>query len=203
MAGAACAVVAAALFARLAHSHWGCRAGTIAAIWFALGVTATLVSGRLTFLLGVAVGVAAMLALQSARPALAALLAFATTLASPVAGLFVALAALAFGLAGTRSPQRFWGVTIAVAALAPGVALAVLFPEGGTEPFVASAFWPALAATVAVALALPAARARAARRRGAVRAAVRRGVRGRDATRRQRHAARAHCSRGRCWRARC
>jgi hypothetical protein len=156
VAGAACAVVAAALFARLARSYWGCRAGTLAAIWFALGVTATLVSGRLTFLLGVAIGVAAMLALRSARPALAAALAFATTLASPVAGLFVALAALALGLAATRPPQRFWGVTIALAALAPGVALAVLFPEGGTEPFVASAFWPALVATVAVALALPA-----------------------------------------------
>ena len=156
LAGAACAVAAAVLFARLAHSHWGRRGGTVAAIWFALGVTATLVSGRLTFLLGVAIGVAAMLALQSARPALAAALASATALASPVAGLFVALAALGFGLGGTRTPQRFWGATIAVAALAPGVALAVLFPEGGTEPFVASAFWPALAATVAVALALPA-----------------------------------------------
>ncbi len=31
----------------------------------------------------------------------------------------------------------------------------MLFPEGGTEPFVASAFWPALAALALVALALP------------------------------------------------
>ena len=33
--------------------------------------------------------------------------------------------------------------------------LAALFPEGGTEPFVASAFWPALAAIVLVAIVLP------------------------------------------------
>jgi len=35
------------------------------------------------------------------------------------------------------------------------VALLALFPRSGTEPFVASAFWPALAAAVAVALLVP------------------------------------------------
>ncbi|MCP9489523.1 MAG: hypothetical protein MSC31_06560, partial [Solirubrobacteraceae bacterium MAG38_C4-C5] len=35
------------------------------------------------------------------------------------------------------------------------VALLVLFPQPGTEPFAASAFWPALAAAVAVALLVP------------------------------------------------
>src|SRR4051794_24619836 len=50
-AGAACAVGAAAAFALLAQRHWGRRAGTVAGVWFAVGVIATLVSGRLTFLL--------------------------------------------------------------------------------------------------------------------------------------------------------
>jgi hypothetical protein len=37
-----------------------------------------------------------------------------------------------------------------VAALVPILALQAAFPEGGTEPFVAGAFWPALAGTVVV-----------------------------------------------------
>jgi MFS family permease len=163
LGGALSAVVAAALFAALAQRHWGERAGTFAALWFAAGVTATLFSGRLAFLLGIAVAMAAMLALQSARPAAAAALALVTTLASPVAGLFVAVAAVAWGLRATfdaappskLDPRRWWGAAIAAAALLPAVALAVAFPEGGSEPFVASAFWPALLAIALVAAALP------------------------------------------------
>jgi hypothetical protein len=41
------------------------------------------------------------------------------------------------------------------APIVPGVALAVLFGEQGSEPFVASSFWPALATTLAVYFALP------------------------------------------------
>jgi hypothetical protein len=153
LAGALASLAAAALFARIAQRHWGERAATVAAAWFALAVTATLLSGRMTFLLGVACALAAMLALQSARPLLAAALAAVTTLASPVAGLFAALAALAWGLAGGgRRARLAWAALIACAALAPAAALALLFPEGGTEPFVASAFWPALAATALVAV---------------------------------------------------
>src|SRR6185312_8569883 len=55
---------------------------------------------------------------------------------------------------------------LAAAAIAPGIALAVLFPEGGAEPFVASAFWPALALLLAVA-----ALTHGATRRGALLAA--------------------------------
>jgi hypothetical protein len=46
-------------------------------------------------------------------------------------------------------------VWISAAAVAPKHVMTAIFPEGGTEPFVASAFWPALAALVAVAFALP------------------------------------------------
>ncbi|MDX6676843.1 MAG: hypothetical protein QOE31_895 [Solirubrobacteraceae bacterium] len=152
LAGALCSLAGAVLFARLAQRHWGERAGSVAAAWFAVGLTATLFSGRLTFLLGVACGLAALLALQSARPLLAAALAIVTTLASPVAGLFVALAAIAWALATGSRAARTWGVVIAAAALAPAAALAALFAEGGSEPFVASAFWPSLAATALVAV---------------------------------------------------
>jgi hypothetical protein len=52
------------------------------------------------------------------------------------------------------------------AALMPIALLAIAFPEGGTEPFVASAFYPALAATLALAVAIP--RRRRALRAGAL-----------------------------------
>jgi hypothetical protein len=44
------------------------------------------------------------------------------------------------------------GVALVVGAVVPTVFLVVAFPEGGTFPFVASAFWPALVAAVAVAV---------------------------------------------------
>lgn len=158
LTGALAAVAAAALFAALAHHHCNGErrhAATAAALWFAAGTTAVLLSGRLTFLLGVAIGVGALLVLAHDRRILAAALATATTLASPVAGLFVALAAVAWALAD-RPTRTAAGVAIALAALAPAAVMLVLFPQGGSEPFVASAFWPALAGTLLVAALLPA-----------------------------------------------
>jgi hypothetical protein len=151
--GALAAVAAAALFERLARARWGAR-GHAGALWFAVGIAALLGTGRLTFILGAAVGLGALLALQSGRRRLAAALAVLTALSSPVAGLFVALAAVAWGLADRD--RRGWGAAVAVAALAPALALAGLFPEGGDEPFAASAFWPGLAAIVLVGVLLPA-----------------------------------------------
>ena len=153
--GALAALAATALFALIAERRWGCRAATPAAIWFAAGATATLLSGRLTFLLGVALGLGATLALARSRPTVATLLAFATALASPVAGLFLAIAAAAWGLADARA-RATRGAVVSLAALAPTIAFSILFPEGGSEPFVASAFWPALAAIAVVAVVLPA-----------------------------------------------
>jgi len=154
LAGALAAVAAAALFARLARHHWAPGPATAAAVWFALATVATLLTGRLTFLLGTAVALGALLALAERRHALAAPLAAAAALASPVAGLFAALAAVAYGLA--TPARRGAAALVAAAALAPALLLAALFPEGGSEPFVASAFWPALAAIALVAALLPA-----------------------------------------------
>jgi hypothetical protein len=153
LAGALAAVAAAVLFARLAGRHWAPVPASAAALWFALATVATLMTGRLTFLLGVAIGVGALLALARGWRAAAAALAVLTTLASPVAGLFSAVAVLAWGLAAPR--RRGAAALVAAAALAPALALAVLFPEGGSEPFVASAFWPALAGIAVVAVLLP------------------------------------------------
>jgi hypothetical protein len=154
LAGALAAVAAAVLFERLARRHWGRGPATAAALWFALATVATLLSGRLTFLLGIATGLGALLALGARRRVPGTVLAVVTTLASPVAGLFLALAAVAAGLA--TPARRAAAALVAGGALAPAVALAALFPEGGTEPFAASAFWPALAAVALVAALLPA-----------------------------------------------
>ena len=71
----------------------------------------------------------------------------ATTLSSPVAGLFLILIAAAWLVAaGLRAaPSAAWALVLGAAVT--GLILAVAFPEGGTEPFAASSFWPALAAT--------------------------------------------------------
>ncbi len=159
LTGALAAVAAAALFAPLAVGHWGPRAGGAAALWFAAAAAAMLLTGRLTFLLGVAIGAGALLALARDRRLLAAVLAAATTLASPVAGLFVALAVAAWALAGPahdRVRTWAWGAAIGAAALAPVAATLVLFPEGGTHPLPPLSFWPALAAVLALAALLPA-----------------------------------------------
>jgi len=138
--GALAAVAAAWLFERIASARFGERAW-LGSTWFALGAASMLFSGRVTFLLGLVPALAALLALQHGRCPLAIALALITPLASPVAALFLTLAGAAYAL-GTR---RVVGVGIAAAALAPVALLALAFPEGGSEPFVSSAFWPVIA----------------------------------------------------------
>jgi hypothetical protein len=144
-------VVAAGLFAALVERAFPRRDVTVGALWFALGAGAALLTGRVPFLLGLPIGLGALLAAQRGRPALAIALGVLTPLASPVAGAFLALAGVAWMLGSGRRI----GIALAAAGLVPVVALTAVFPEGGSEPFVASAFWPALAALVALALWLP------------------------------------------------
>ena len=148
LVGALSAVAAAWLFERLVRGSDGER---VAALWFAVGSVTTLISGRLTFALGVAIALAAVLAAARGRVAWACVFGALATLASPVAGVFVALAAAAWWL----DRRRAWPIALAACALAPAVALVVAFPEGGSFPFVPSSFWPALAAALAVLVALP------------------------------------------------
>jgi hypothetical protein len=148
--GALAVVAAAWLFERIAWARYGADAWH-GATWFAVGAGATLFSGRITFALGLVPALGALLALQRGRRASAVALALVTPLASPVAALFLALAGTAHALA----TRRVIGVVIALAALGPVALLAVGFPEGGSEPFVVSAFWPVVAFPLAVAIALP------------------------------------------------
>jgi hypothetical protein len=151
LAGAMAAVAAAALGAALARRGLGrTPAATVAALWFALATATLLLTGRLTFGLGVAVGIGALVVAaggrSAARTAAAGALGLLTALASPVAGLFLALASVAWALAD-RDVRA--GAPAAGALTGVG-ALVLAFPEGGVEPFAGSAFWPALAATLAV-----------------------------------------------------
>jgi hypothetical protein len=144
------AIASAVLFSAIAYRRWGDRA-RLGVIWFAAGTSISLFTGRLAFALGIAIALAAVFAAQRGwRPAAIAL-AVLTPLASPVAALFLACAAVAHSIA-ERSRT---GVELAVAALGTAVLLAFAFPEGGSEPFVASSFQPALLIAIAVFLAIP------------------------------------------------
>ena len=160
------AVAAAALFGLIAQRVFSPAAARLAAGWFALGFGVGLLSGRVPYDLGFAIGLGSVLALLAGRIGVALGLAVVTSLASPVAGAFLSLAGVADALAADRrgagdgdrsmqagGPRR--GLALAGAALAPIVVLALAFPEGGWEPFAPSVFWPALGGVVLIALLLP------------------------------------------------
>lgn len=147
---AALAALAAALaFTALVRRERPTAAANVAALWFALGVGAQLYTGRITFMLGAAFGILALLALP--RGPLAALLAALAAVASPVAGLFTWIAAAAVFLAGRRREGLWLGGGAAVATL--GLVLA--FPVGGWQPFAISAFWWVALACVLAAVLVP------------------------------------------------
>ncbi len=146
-----CTIAAAGLFGVIVERVFGTAGARVAAVSFALGASVTMLSGRVAFSLGLAVGLLAVVALQRRRFAAALVLALLTSLASPVAGAFLALAGVAYALAG--NPRR--GLAIAAAALAPIVLFALVFPEGGYEPFAPSVFWPGVAGVALIALLLP------------------------------------------------
>jgi hypothetical protein len=201
-----CTVAAAGLFGLITPRVFGMGGARVAAVSFALGVSVTMLSGRVAFSLGLAVGLLAVVALlaetgtdwgdtrfaripKSAsaegachpasvkRFAAALALALLTTLASPVAGAFLALAGIAWALAGvgngalqrrvlggrlalegttgTSTVQVWRGLAIAATALAPIALFALAFPEGGWEPFAPSVFWPGVAGVALIALLLP------------------------------------------------
>ncbi len=156
LAGALAAVAAAVLLATLL-ARAGVARPRLGAAWGAVALVANLVSGRVTFGIGTAVGLAALLALpprrseSAGRVAAAAALAVLTVLVSPVAGLFVGLAGLA--LAGTGRHRE--GVALVLGAALPLVAVQLAFPDGGTMPFAWRVAWPPLLSGLAVALLVP------------------------------------------------
>lgn len=137
------AVASAALFERLAREHFGVAAARFGALWFGAGTATLLATSRLPFAVGVALGLAAVLTLRRGRTRSGMALAVLSTLGSPVAGLFLAMAGLAYALAahGEGAPRvRRVGAGLAVAALMPPVLLSVAFTEGGYAPFPFTAY---------------------------------------------------------------
>jgi hypothetical protein len=155
--------IAAALFAALIEGRFPARATRIAAAWFALGAAIALLSWRVAFDLGLAVGMGALLLAQRDRRAPALALAALCAFASPVAGAFLALAAIAWAPVRGRG---WFPICLAAAALAPIGLLGLVFPEGGTQPFDASSFYPALAGVLLIAMLIPSDRSEARGREG-------------------------------------
>jgi hypothetical protein len=167
LAAGVAATATAALFEDLAHRHFGDDAW-LGALLFGAATAIDLFTGRLTFAFGALPAISAVLALDHERVSLAGLLAVLSALCSPVAALFCALAATGYAVGAAASGCRSrpasrppWNSTlgsaagplaVAVAAMGPVLALAVAFPEGGTEPFAFSTLWP-IPALVILALA--------------------------------------------------
>jgi hypothetical protein len=175
--GVLAALAAVALFSRLAAGHAPSPLSARVGTWlFAAGAFSNVVIGRMPFTLGLALGVAAWWCADRAdrdRRWLwpTAGLSVACAWASPVAGLFLVLTAAA--LAATEVPRRrltprlVTATALAAPAVAAALGVSALYPEGGTEAFVAKAFWPMLA-VCAVALAAVDPRRRAVRIGGAL-----------------------------------
>jgi hypothetical protein len=126
-----CVVVAAAAFAWLLEVEWGERAvwasRTFAVLW-----PGVLLTGEFPFLLGMALALVALVALQARRQWLFALLVFAVVAASPVAFVLLAVAAIAVGAA--RSYRLVAPYALVAAAIAELVVLRI-FRAGGTLGF--------------------------------------------------------------------
>lgn len=155
------AVAAATLFALIAERLFPPAAARVTAAMFALGIGVGMLSGRVPFDLGVAIALAAVLALLRGSVAIALVIATLCGAASPVAGAFLALVGLAGAIGARRVPSASHPVgvraflALTAASLAPVLILSLAYPNSGYEPFAASAFWPALTAVVLIALLLP------------------------------------------------
>jgi len=142
----------AAAFAALAFEVYGDDAW-LGASWLGAATVTELLSGRLTFALGLCGAALTALFLERRQPRWAAVCAVATALASPVAGLFVALAGAAVGWHGLKARIRIeiaGGIAaISIQILLLGTA-ALLFPSGGYQPFAFGTLWPLLAAAALI-----------------------------------------------------
>jgi hypothetical protein len=150
LVGVIATIAASLLFSAIAYRRFGDRA-RLGVLWFATATAISLFTGRLTFALGVAVALGAVLAAQRGHRILAVLIAALTPLASPVAALFLACGVVAYAIA-ERSRK---GLELAVAAVGVALLVSAAFPEGGTEPFDFSSFEPAILVAIAVFVALP------------------------------------------------
>jgi hypothetical protein len=179
LAEVAAAMLAAALFALLIDDRFPARAARLASAWFALGMGIELASGRVAFDIGLALALGALVAAARGRRVAALLLGVLSSLGSPVAGAFLGLACVAWALAELAAqrdrrrdrlrgaprdasraaprttPAWIFALALAASALVPILLLTIAFPEGGTQPFAASSFWPEEALVLLIAALIP------------------------------------------------
>ncbi|MBM0235010.1 hypothetical protein JNW91_26315 [Micromonospora sp. STR1_7] len=173
--GAVAAVLGAAALGWL-FTRNRARRPLLAGVLGAVVLVGNLASGRITFAVGLTFGLLALCAVSAERPprpvrlALAAGCAALATAASPVAGLFTGLAGAALLLSALRTgdgPGRplpgGWrverplaeGLVLAVAPAATLAPIAVLFGNGGTQPYSAESMRINVALAVLVAVVVP------------------------------------------------
>jgi hypothetical protein len=110
---------------------------------------ADLWAGRVTFVVGVAFATLALTSLRSRRPVAAALLSIVTFFASPLAGLFLGIVAVAVLVADPT--RRRAAAASATGLVMVGVAMQVLFPDTGRMPYRATDMIPPALCCVVVA----------------------------------------------------
>ncbi len=130
--GALSGITSAFLFERILRYSFG-PVAWLGSLWFALGTVINLIVGRTTYAFGVALALGAIYALQRRRVVFAVVAAILCSLASPLAGGFLAIVALAWA-ASTRT-QRVQALTMLAAASLPVAVVALLFPTAGSEPY--------------------------------------------------------------------
>lgn len=155
-AGAVSVVVSAVLLAHLL-TRAGLRWPLPVALWGAFALWCDLAAGRVTFAIGLTFGLAAVVAAGTRRTpgwgriALAAALSFLAVCASPLAGLFVEVAAAALLLTGRRRA----GVALGIPGPLVVLLTNALFPFGGVDPVGASTIGITAGCALAVALLAP------------------------------------------------
>jgi hypothetical protein len=155
--GALASVATATAFAALAYDVYGDEAW-LGATWLGAATVTELLSGRLTFALGLCGATLTALFLERRQPRWASVMALTTALASPVAGLFVVLAGAVVGWSGLKTRFRTdiagGSAAISIQILLLG-ATTLAFPSGGYQPFAFGTLWPLLTAAAFVLLLRP------------------------------------------------
>ncbi|AVH58158.1 MULTISPECIES: hypothetical protein [Streptomyces] len=160
---AACGVVPMTILSGLTASWLAgevvVRTGIRRPVWPALAVTFSLwcqvVSGRSTFMLGTAFGMAAVLAVVSGRSVrhltVAAVCAALSTMGSPVAGLFL----LVVGAANLLSREWSRAAALVVPPTTVVAVTTLLFPFEGEQPMPLARIWPPVLLSLVVVLVAP------------------------------------------------
>ncbi len=141
------------LFNRLAHRSLP-TAATVASGLFCLGMVANLAVGRLPFALGAVFALLALDLVSRHHTVWAIAAAALSSLASPLAGAFLALILAAWIAADLRTRVKP-GLPIAAGALVPILFFFELFPESGWFPYRGDEFLGTLAMSAGIAIVAP------------------------------------------------